>query len=88
MNLFRRPDYDSDATQFLNELKRNNPKLPAQQAAGRALLWEPALPDAAEQQALEAGFKEAEGPYALSGSDASVFVQSPCALASSTASDA
>ena len=88
MNLFRRPDYDSDTTLFLNELKRNNPKLQAQQLAGRALLWEPALPDAAEQQALEAGFKEAEVPYALSGSYASVFVQAPCALAYSTATDA
>ena len=88
MNLFRRPDYDSDATQFLKELKRKNPKLPAQQAAGRALLWEPALLDAVFLLVFEAGCKEAEVPHALSGSYASVFVQSPCALASSTASDA
>lgn len=40
MSLFRRPDYQSDATLFINELKQHNPALESQQLAGRALLWD------------------------------------------------
>lgn len=40
MSIFRRPDYQSDATQFLNELKTQKPSLEAEQRAGRALLWD------------------------------------------------
>ena len=40
MSIFRRPDYQSDATQFINQLKQDNPQLEAQQLAGRALLWD------------------------------------------------
>lgn len=40
MNIFRRPDYQSDATQFLEQLKASRPELPAQQRQGRALLWD------------------------------------------------
>ena len=40
MNLFRRPDYKSDATQFLDQLKAAKPALVAQQQTGRALLWD------------------------------------------------
>ncbi|TSE27912.1 hypothetical protein Taqua_00108 [Tepidimonas aquatica] len=40
MNLLGLPDYVSDATQFLNELKRAKPQLEAEQRAGRALLWD------------------------------------------------
>ncbi|WP_370681485.1 DUF3460 family protein [Comamonas sp. GB3 AK4-5] len=40
MYLFRRPDYQSDTTQFINGLKQQNPALEAQQLAGRALLWD------------------------------------------------
>ncbi|MBV8634104.1 MAG: DUF3460 family protein [Burkholderiaceae bacterium] len=34
--------YESDATQFINELKKNNPMLEDSQRAGRALLWDKA----------------------------------------------
>jgi hypothetical protein len=37
--LFRRPDYQSEATRFLNQLKEQKPELAAQQQAGLALLW-------------------------------------------------
>lgn len=37
-NFFRRPDYISEHTLFLNELHRKNPNLAAQQREGRALL--------------------------------------------------
>ncbi|MBV7539524.1 DUF3460 family protein [Acidovorax sp. sic0104] len=40
MSIFRRPDYQSDATQFINQLKTSQPALDAQQQAGRALLWD------------------------------------------------
>lgn len=40
MPIFRRPDYQSDATQFINQLKTSRPELDQQQQAGRALLWD------------------------------------------------
>ena len=40
MSFFRRPDYQSDATQFINGLKNQKPSLEAEQRAGRALLWD------------------------------------------------
>lgn len=40
MNIFRRPDYRSEATQFLNQLKKDKPTLEAEQLKGRALLWD------------------------------------------------
>ena len=40
MSIFRRPDYLSDATQFMNQLKASRPELDQQQQAGRALLWD------------------------------------------------
>lgn len=40
MSIFRRPDYQSETTQFLNQLKQQNPALESQQLAGRALLWD------------------------------------------------
>ena len=40
MSFFRRPDYQSDATQFIEQLKADRPELEAQQRAGRALLWD------------------------------------------------
>ena len=43
MSFFRRPDYQSDATQFINELKNQKPSLEAEQRAGRALLWDRAI---------------------------------------------
>ena len=40
MSIFRRPDYQSDTTQFINQLKTQKPNLEAEQRAGRALLWD------------------------------------------------
>ena len=40
MSIFRRPDYQSDTTQFINQLKASRPELDQQQQAGRALLWD------------------------------------------------
>ena len=40
MNPLGLPDYVSDATQFIESLKRSKPALEAEQRAGRALLWD------------------------------------------------
>ncbi len=40
MPFFRRADYQSDATQFIERLKAERPGLEASQRAGRALLWD------------------------------------------------
>jgi len=40
LRIFRRPDYRSDVTQFIDELKAQRPDIEAQQRAGRALWWD------------------------------------------------
>ncbi len=40
MSFFRRPDYRSEVTQFIDELKAANPGLEAAQRAGRGRLWD------------------------------------------------
>ncbi len=37
---FRRPDYQSDITLFIDQLKAAKPTLEAEQREGRALLWD------------------------------------------------
>ncbi len=43
LSFFRRPDYKSEATQFLDQLKAAKPELEAQQRQGRELLWDKAV---------------------------------------------
>lgn len=43
MNIFRRADYQSEATQFIDQLKAAKPTLEAEQLAGRGLLWDKAI---------------------------------------------
>ena len=40
LRIFRRPDYQSDVTQFIEQLKVDTPDLEAQQRAGRAIWWD------------------------------------------------
>ena len=40
LRIFRRPDYQSEITQFIEQLKAEKPDLEARQRAGRALLWD------------------------------------------------
>jgi hypothetical protein len=40
MSIFRRPDYQSEATQFIDHLKTAKPSLEAEQRTGRSLLWD------------------------------------------------
>ena len=59
--------YESEATQFLQELKRQRPYLEAQQKEGRARLWDKKI-DAEDTQAFEAG-TVAQKPYVYSTND-------------------
>ncbi len=40
LRIFRRPDYQSEVTQFIDHLKADKPELEAQQRAGRAIWWD------------------------------------------------
>ena len=55
MNLFRRPDYKSDTTQFLEQLLTLKPALEAEQQKGRSLLWDKVI----DRLALK-GFRSAK----------------------------
>ncbi|ANH68514.1 DUF3460 family protein [Mitsuaria sp. 7] len=46
--------YESEATQFINELKAKKPTLEAEQRAGRALLW-----DREQDRQAQAGYDDA-----------------------------
>ena len=61
MSFFRRPDYTSDATRFIDQLKANKPTLEAEQRAGRALLWDKNLNRVEEAEYREASV--AQQPY-------------------------
>jgi hypothetical protein len=55
MNIFRRPDYKSETTQFLDQLKTQKPTLEAEQQKGRSLLWDKVI----DRLALK-GFRNAK----------------------------
>ena len=57
MSIFRRPDYQSEATQFINKLKEQKPQLAEGQLEGRALLW-----DKSVNRALQDEFGAARVP--------------------------
>lgn len=40
LSIFRRPDYNSEATQFIEQLKVEKPDLDARQRAGMAIWWD------------------------------------------------
>jgi cell division septal protein FtsQ len=61
MSIFRRPDYTSEVTQFIDGLKTQKPSLEAEQRAGRALLWDKQLDRSAEQDYQDA--RVAQQPY-------------------------
>jgi len=61
MNIFRRPDYKSEATQFIDQLKATKPALEAGQREGRALLWDKSIDRSAVKAYGEA--RVAQKPY-------------------------
>ena len=64
MNIFRRPDYKSETTQFIDQLKADKPTLEAEQFAGRALLWDKTINR--DAQADIAAGRVAQKPYVYS----------------------
>ena len=54
LRFFRRPDYSSEATQFIDQLKAIKPTLEAEQRAGRALLWDKNLNRSEQADYLDA----------------------------------
>jgi hypothetical protein len=61
MNIFARPHYVSDATQFINDLKTAQPQLEAEQRHGRSLLWDKQIDR--DQQAQAQAARVAQKPY-------------------------
>jgi hypothetical protein len=55
--LLQHPHYTSEATQFLDQLKRDTPGLDERQREGRALLW-----DKPVDRELQAGFRAGRVP--------------------------
>jgi Protein of unknown function (DUF3460) len=64
LNLFRRPDYQSETTLFIDALKQAKPSLESEQLAGRALLWEQAV--SREAQADNQSSRVAQKSYVYS----------------------
>ena len=50
IKIFRRPDYSSDVTQFIDQLKTAQPDLEARQRAGRAIWWDKSLDRQAQSE--------------------------------------
>jgi Protein of unknown function (DUF3460) len=67
MGFFRRDDYQSEVTQFITELKTQDPQLEAKQRAGRALLWDKNVDRNAQVDYQDA--RVAQKPYVY-GTDA------------------
>ena len=61
MSFFRRPDYTSEITQFIDQMRSQKPDLEAQQRAGRALLWDKHVDRSAWGEYREA--EVAQQPY-------------------------
>jgi hypothetical protein len=61
MSIFRRPDYTSEVSQFIETLKAQKPSLEAEQRAGRAILWDQKIDLSVEQAYQEA--RVAQQPY-------------------------
>jgi hypothetical protein len=59
--IFRRPDYKSDVTQFIERMKADKPDLEAQQRAGRSIWWDKHLDREAIAEWKSA--KVAQKPY-------------------------
>ena len=66
LKLFRRPDYNSEVTQFIEQLKAREPDLEARQRAGRALLWDKHVDREAWSEFREA--QVAQKPYVYQNS--------------------
>ncbi len=50
MSIFRRPDYTSEVSQFIETLKTQKPTLEAEQREGRAIWWDQKIDLNVEQE--------------------------------------
>ena len=67
MSLFRRPDYTSEITSFIDKLKADKPTLEAEQRAGRAILWDKTLNRADQADYLDGRVARQSYVYGTSG---------------------
>ncbi len=67
MNIFRRPDYQSEVTQFIDHLKTAKPTLEAEQRQGRELLWDKAVDRQAVKEYGEARVPQKPYVYQTEG---------------------
>lgn len=67
MNIFRRPDYKSEVTQFIDQLKADKPALESGQREGRALLWDKSIDRGAVKAYGEARVSQKPYVYQTSG---------------------
>jgi len=58
MNIFHRPYYQSEATQFIDQLKAKNPELAVKQRQGLKLLWDKAVDRSAWREYRAAQVKQ------------------------------
>ena len=63
MNIFRRPHYESDTTQFIEKLKQDKPQLESEQRHGRSLLWEPKMDSQLQAEFIAAKVKQTAYVY-------------------------
>lgn len=61
LKIFRRPDYNSEVTQFIEGLKTSSPGLEAQQRASRAIWWDKQVDREAQSEWRAA--RVAQKPY-------------------------
>ncbi len=67
MPIFRRPDYTSGITQFIEQLKTSEPDLEARQRQGRSIWWEQPVDRADEQEFAQARVRQKGYVYQTSG---------------------
>ena len=66
MSIFRRPDYTSEITSFIDGLKAKKPTLEAEQRAGRAIWWDKNLNRADQAEYGEARVAQQSYVYGTS----------------------
>ena len=68
MNIFYRPMYQSDVTQFIDQLKAKDPQLEAKQRQGRELLWDKTVDRSAWSEYREAEVEQQPYVYQTNAS--------------------
>ncbi|MGZ5181469.1 MAG: DUF3460 family protein [Ramlibacter sp.] len=69
LRIFRRPDYRSDITEFIDQLKTQRPDIEAQQRAGRAIWWDKHLDRDAIREWKQARVPQKPYVYGSGGGD-------------------